>query len=86
MNRGQNKLLDDIANICNQAAKTVETFKEETQNIAQSQIENLINKLNLVNREQLEIVKQMVQKIQLEQQDMKIKIEEIEKKLQNLTD
>ena len=57
-----NKFLQNIAELLETSLVSSSSFKKEAENILKFNIEKIINKLNLVRREEFEIQKEILEK------------------------
>ena len=77
-----NKLLRNITELIEKGLFTSKDLKKEVENLLKFKMEIIANKLNLVSREEFEVQKKMVEKIQKE--IIKLKININKKKLKKL--
>jgi len=61
-----NKFLQNIAELLEASLVSSSSFKKEGENILKFNIEKIINKLNLVRREEFEIQKELLEKMSKE--------------------
>jgi BMFP domain-containing protein YqiC len=78
-----NKILDDIAKIAGDALGAIGSLKTETESALKSKFENYIAKMDLVTREEYNILNQMISKFREEQELLKKRIDELENKTNN---
>jgi BMFP domain-containing protein YqiC len=76
-----NKFFDDMARIASGAAGGFMEMKREMEAMVSHQLEKILQKMNLVTREEFDTVQGMLSKARKEQEEMKKKLEELEKKL-----
>ena len=57
------KILSDLSKIAVDAMSTISGLKKELETIVNLKVDKVINKMNLVKRDEHEILKKMVQKI-----------------------
>ena len=74
-----NKLLRNITELIEESLFTSKDLKKEVENSLKLKVEIIANKLNLVNREEFEIQKKIIEK--LEQEIIKLKAKKIRKKI-----
>ena len=74
-----NKLLRNIAELIEESLFTSKDLKKEVENSLKLKVEIIANKLNLVNREEFEVQKKIIEK--LEQEIIKLKAKKIRKKI-----
>ena len=68
-----NKLLSNITELIEKGLFTSKDLKKEVENALKSQAENIANKLNLVSREEFEVQKKMIAKLQNDLNELKVK-------------
>ena len=68
-----NKFLRNIAELIEKGLFTSKDLKKEVENALKSQAENIANKLNLVSREEFEVQKKMIAKLQNDLNELKVK-------------
>jgi len=66
-----NKLLRNITELIEKGLLTSKDLKKEVEDALKFKIENATNKLNLVSREEFEIQKKIVEKLQKDLKDLK---------------
>jgi len=66
-----NKLLRNITELIEKGLLTSKDLKKEVEDTLKFKIENATNKLNLVSREEFEIQKKIVEKLQKDLKDLK---------------
>ena len=76
----RNRLFDDLAKVANSAVGTVTGMKDEVEQIIRHRVENFIGGMNLVTREEFDVVQAMVVKSREEQEKLKLRIVELETK------
>jgi BMFP domain-containing protein YqiC len=76
-----NKFFDDMAKLATGAAGSFVEMKREMEDLVSYQIEKLLQKMDLVTREEFDAVAGMLAKSREEQENLKKKLAEIEKKL-----
>tara|TARA_X000000368_G_C22667764_1_gene552509 strand:+ start:37 stop:276 length:240 start_codon:yes stop_codon:yes gene_type:complete len=59
-----NKLLNKIAELIEKGLYTSQDFKKALEDTLKFKLENIVNKLNLVSREEFEVQKKLIEKIQ----------------------
>ena len=74
-----NKLLRNITELVEESLFTSKDLKKEVENSLKLKVEIIANKLNLVNREEFEVQKKIIEK--LEQELIKLKAKKIRKKI-----
>ena len=77
----RNRLLGDIARVANGAAGVATGMRDEIESILQQRIERVLSRLNLVTREEFEVVKELAAKARQEQEALQKRLNEIDKEL-----
>ena len=67
------KILSELSKIAVDAMSTFTNLKKEIEVIVKLRVDKAINKLNLVKREEFEVLKKMVQKLLIENKELKKK-------------
>ena len=67
------KILSELSKIAVDAMSTFSGIKKEIETIVKLRVNRVINKMNLVKREEFEILKKMVQKLIIENKKLKNK-------------
>lgn len=73
------KFFDDLARFATGATGSLLEIKREIEGMVTSQLEKLLLKMNLVTKEEFDIVKEMAEKARDEQEALKLRIELLEK-------
>ena len=66
----KNKILSDLSKMAVDAMSTFSGLKKEIETIVSLQVNKIINKMNLVKREEFEILKKLVQKVLVENEKL----------------
>ena len=74
-----NKFLRNITELIEKGLFTSKDLKKEVEDVLKFKVENIANRLNLVSREEFEIQKKMIEKLQ--QDLIKLKLKKSKKKL-----
>ena len=74
----RNRFFDDLAKVANSAAGTVAGMKDEVEQMVRHRVENFIGGMNLVTREEFEVVQAMAAKARAEQEKLEKRIVELE--------
>ena len=61
----RNKILSDLSKFAVDAMSTFSGIKEEIETIVSLRVNKIIKKMNLVKKDEFEVLKKMVQKLQL---------------------
>ena len=62
----KSKILSDLSKIAVDAMSTFSGLKKELETLVSFRVNKIINKMNLVKRDEFEVLKKMVQKLSLE--------------------
>jgi len=76
-----NKFFDDMAKMANGAAGSFMEMKRELEAMVQSQVEKILGHMQLATREEYETLKAMLVKSRTEQEELKSRLEVLEKEL-----
>jgi hypothetical protein len=77
----RNRLLGDIARVANGAAGVATGMRDEIESIVQQRLERVLSRLNLVTREEFDVVKELAVKARQEQEALQKRLDEIDKEL-----
>jgi BMFP domain-containing protein YqiC len=80
MTQTNNRLLDDLARLMTDAAGAAQGVKREVETIVKSQGERVLNGMDVVRREDFEVVKAMVEKARAENERLELRIAALEAK------
>lgn len=69
----KSKILSDLSKMAVDAMSTFSSMKKEIETIVSLKVDNVINKMNLVKRDEFEILKKLVQKLSIQNQKLNIK-------------
>lgn len=72
-----NKFFDDLAQLASGAAGAVHTVKSEMEGQFQAWLDKQLSSMDLVTREEFEIVRAMAEKARLENEALKSELEEM---------
>ncbi len=67
----KNKILSDLSKIAVDAMSTFSSLKKEIETLVSLRVNKIINKMNLVKRDEFDVLKKMVQKILIENEELK---------------
>ena len=67
----KSKILSDLSKIAVDAMSTFSGLKKEIETLVSLRVNKIINKMNLVKRDEFEVLKKMVQKALIENDDLK---------------
>jgi len=75
-----NKFFEDIAKMASDTAGSMLGMKREIEGMVSAQLEKLLQKMNLGTKEELDTALSMLTKIREEQEKLKKRVEELEKR------
>ncbi len=75
--QGPSRILDDFAKLMTDAAGVAQGVQREAEEAIRSQAERFLNKMDLVQREEFEVVKEMASRARLENEALKEQIEDL---------
>lgn len=81
MTQTTNRLFDEFAKLMTDAAGVAQGVRREAETVVRSQAERFIGDLDLVKREDFDVVKDMVSKLRVENDELKARLSEVESKL-----
>ena len=67
----KSKILSDLSKIAVDAMSTFSSLKKEIETLVSLRVNKIINKMNLVKRDEFEVLKKMVQKALIENNELK---------------
>ena len=80
----QNRLLDDLARVASSAMGIATGMRSEAEARLREQFEKIISQMDLVTREEHEVVQAMAQKAREDQEEMAERVEELEARIAEL--
>jgi BMFP domain-containing protein YqiC len=81
MAQTNNRILDEIARLMNDAAGVAQGVRREFDSVFRSQAERVLRDLDIVQREEFEAVKEMVRLVREENDELKARIDALETRL-----
>jgi len=81
MTTGPNRILDDFAKLLTDAAGAAQGVQREVETAFRSQAEKILNRMDVVQREEFEAVREMTIKARAENKALSARIEALEAKL-----
>jgi BMFP domain-containing protein YqiC len=78
MTQTSNRLLDEMARLMNDAASVAQGVKREAEGVFRSQMERFVAELDLVKREDFDVVREMAAQARAENEALKKRIEALE--------
>ena len=67
----KSKILSDLSKIAVDAMSTFSGLKKEIETLVSLRVDKIINKMNLVKRDEFDVLKKMVQKVLIENEGLK---------------
>ena len=67
----KSKILSDLSKIAVDAMSTFSGLKKEIETLVSLRVNKIINKMNLVKRDEFDVLKKMVQKMLIENENLK---------------
>ena len=67
----KNKILSDLSKMAVDAMSTISGVKKEIEIIVSLRVDKIINKMNLVKRDVFDVLKKMIQKLLIENENLK---------------
>jgi BMFP domain-containing protein YqiC len=77
------RIFDDFARLASGAAGTIADMKREIEAIVAGKVEKLLGRMQLVRREEFEVVRQMAEQARLKQEEIGKRIAFLEKLLES---
>lgn len=81
MTTTSSRFFDEIAKLMTNATGAAQGFRREIDGLVQSQVERVLGNMQLVKREELDVVRDMAQKAREENDRLAARISELESKL-----
>ena len=81
MTQTSNRLFDELARLMTDAAGVAQGVRREAETVFRTQIERFIADLDLVKREEFDVVKELASKARSENESLRARIEELEARL-----
>jgi BMFP domain-containing protein YqiC len=82
MTQTNNRLLDELAKMMTDAAGAAQGLKREVETMIRSQGEKWLREMDVVQREEFEAVKAMAEKARAENDELRLKLKDLEAKLE----
>lgn len=79
MNDSSSKIFDDLGRLMNEAASVADGVRREVETGVKSQAERIINELDLVKREDFEVLKDIVLKQEAEIKQLRSELQALKK-------
>ncbi len=81
MTATSSRFFDEIAKLMSSASGAAQGVRKEVDTMVQNQVERVLNNLNVVKREEFDVVRDMAEKARLENEKLSQRVAELEKKL-----
>ncbi len=75
------RFFDELAKLMTNAAGAASGVRKEVDSLVQTQVERVLNNLNVVKREEFDVVREMAEKARVENDKLSARIAELESKL-----
>ena len=76
---------EDVINLLGGATSILNTFKDELEERIKDKVEKVIHKLNLVDKNEINLLKEMIEKTRIENLKLNKKISLLENKITKIT-
>lgn len=83
MAQNNSKIFDELAKFMSGAAGAAQSLRKEVDQMVQTQVERVLNNLNIVRREDFEVVRDMAEKARIENVNLAARVAELENKPQS---
>ena len=80
MSNGPNRVLDELAKLMTDAAGAAQGMRKEAETAFRAQAERILNKMDVVQREEFEVVKDIATKARTEVEELKKRLDALENK------
>jgi BMFP domain-containing protein YqiC len=81
MTTGPNRILDEFAKLMTDAAGAAQGVRREVETAFRSQAERILNSMDVVQREEFEVVRDMVLKLRADNEKLANRVSELEAQL-----
>ena len=75
------RFFDEIAKLMTSATGAAQGVRKEVDTLVQSQVERVLNNINLVKREEFDVVREIAEKARMENDKLAARVAELEAKL-----
>lgn len=83
MTAPSSRFFDELAKLMTNAAGAAQGVRKEVDTLVQTQVERVLNNLNVVKREEFDVVREMAEKARTENDKLAARIAELETKLKS---
>ncbi|MEO6609856.1 MAG: accessory factor UbiK family protein [Aestuariivirga sp.] len=81
MTANSSRFFDEISKLMSSASGAAQGVRKEVDTMVQNQVERVLNNLNVVKREEFDVVRDMAEKARMENEKLSQRLAELEKKL-----
>jgi BMFP domain-containing protein YqiC len=81
MSSTSSRFFDEVSKLMTNASGAAQGVRKEVDGLVQAQVERVLNNLNVVKREEFDVVRDMVEKARAENEALSIRLAELESKL-----
>jgi BMFP domain-containing protein YqiC len=81
MTATSSRFFDEIAKLMTNATGAAQGVRKEVDGLVQSQVERVLNNMNIVKREEFDVVRDMAEKARMENERLEKRLTELEAKL-----
>lgn len=75
------RFFDELAKLMTSATGAAQGVRKEVDTLVQTQVERVLNNLNMVKREEFDVVREMAEKARMENDKLEKRLAELETKL-----
>ena len=77
------RFFDELAKLMTNAAGAAQGVRKEVDTLVQTQVERVLNNINVVKREEFDVVREIAEKARTENENLAARISELEAKLKS---
>jgi BMFP domain-containing protein YqiC len=81
MNTSNSRFFDELAKVFTSASGVAQGARKEVDTLVQTQVERVLNNINVVKREEFDVVKDMAEKARLENEQLSERLTKLEAQL-----
>jgi BMFP domain-containing protein YqiC len=85
MTATSSRIFDELAKLMTNATGAAQGVRKEVDGLVQAQVERVLNNLNMVKREEFDVVRDMAEKARMENERLEKRLAELESKLADKT-
>ena len=86
MNNTSSRFFDELAKLMTNAAGAAQGVRKEIDSLVQTQVERVLNNLNVVKREEFDVVRDMAEKARAENERLEKRLADLEARLATRAD